>query len=329
MVAVTFSANAVARIRFAISPLWEVVTGARLLRGDGASAMHSEWVARARQRVTACGLDRGLLWHLIGTEPGHFPDFLTPSPVAFRADLNSELNLLESTPNEVVRDQLDECGLDAAVLRVLYAEPEAGLRRLCAEIRQFWQETLADDWPSIVALLEAEVFRRMRTLVEHGAGELLNDLHETVRWDGVTLSIVKPHCCAADLRVDAGLVVIPSVFVWPSVLSVPGPEVVQVAYPARGVATLWDERPVRTVCSLGQVLGAGRATLLDALDAPRSTTELAKRTGLTIGGVSQQLRALRGAGLVASQRNGRAVLSARTPLGDALLEGAHPSSATG
>ncbi|MFI6675531.1 ArsR/SmtB family transcription factor [Kribbella sp. NPDC050470] len=68
------------------------------------------------------------------------------------------------------------------------------------------------------------------------------------------------------------------------------------------------------------VLGRSRAELLNQLGSPRSTTELAARTGLTPGGVSQHLSALRAAGLVTSHRSGRLVLYARTALAEALLQ---------
>jgi DNA-binding transcriptional ArsR family regulator len=94
-----------------------------------------------------------------------------------------------------------------------------------------------------------------------------------------------------------------------------------VIYPARGVALLWeaaDERP-----ELAALIGAGKARILSALDAPRSTTELAAQLGLTPGGVSQHLSVLAGAGVVARTRERRVVLYARTALGDALA-GARP-----
>ena len=69
------------------------------------------------------------------------------------------------------------------------------------------------------------------------------------------------------------------------------------------------------------MLGAGRAQLLELLDAPRSTTELARVAGLTPGGVSQHLAALRAAGLLTSRREGRSVLYMRTPVADALVTG--------
>jgi DNA-binding transcriptional ArsR family regulator len=75
---------------------------------------------------------------------------------------------------------------------------------------------------------------------------------------------------------------------------------------------------------LARVLGRSRARLLTALDAPRSTAELARRLELTTGAVSQHLSALRGAGLVTATRHGREVLYLRTQPAERLLTSASP-----
>lgn len=327
MVAIEFSAGAVARIRFAISCLWEVVASVRVLRGSGGRTVHSSWVRRVQPRLVEAGLvGDSLLWSLIPREPDYLPDFLTPPPLGLTPDLDAELAVLIATAPEVVRGQLDLFGgSDAPLVRDLYAEPEVGLRRVAEEIAEYWRIALTADWPRIRTLLEGEVFRGARLLVENGAGDLLNDLHETVRWEGDTLSIAKRHCCAADVPDEAGLVLVPSVFVWPSVLSISASDSPQLAYPARGSATLWGETPGPT-STLSAVLGRSRARLLAEMAAPTSTSELARRTGMSAGGVSQHLATLRAAGLVASHRHGKGVLSARTMLADALLSGASEPS---
>ena len=66
------------------------------------------------------------------------------------------------------------------------------------------------------------------------------------------------------------------------------------------------------------MLGRSRAAMLADLGAPRSTTELAKRLSLSPATASHHLTALRDAGLISAQRDGRTVLYARTPLGDGL-----------
>jgi DNA-binding transcriptional ArsR family regulator len=315
VVAIGLSAGAVARIRFAVSCLWEVVAAVRVLRDPGRHAVHLPWVRRVSVPSDT------LLWALVPREPAYLPDFLTPPPPDLTPDLGAELARLRATPAAVVRHELDLYGHSSAALRELYADPAAGLARLGTEINAFWQAALAPHWPRIQLLLDAEIYARARNLARDGAAGLLNDLHEKVRWEAGTLSISKQFCTAADVSDGTGLVLVPSVFVWPSVLSIFAGDVPQLAYPARGVATLWEPRPENSG-ALGAVLGRGRTRLLLELDAPSSTTELARRTGMTAGGVSQHLTALRAAGLVTAHRHGRSVLNMRTALAEALLSSA-------
>ncbi|WP_446219277.1 helix-turn-helix domain-containing protein [Micromonospora sp. IBHARD004] len=322
MVAIGLSADAVARVRFALSCLWEVVASVRVLRDPGDHAVHLPWVNRVRPRLAEAGLagpDGGLLWQLVPPAPGYLADFLTPPPAGLTPDLGQELSALRATPPGTVRAQLDLYpGARPPALAALYADPADGLRRLAEEIGAYWRLALAAEWPRIRALLDAEVFRRARRLAEAGAAGLLNDLHERVRWEGDALLISQRHCAAPDVPDGSGLVLVPSVFVWPSVLSIAAGDVPQLAYPARGLGALW-ECPPAAPDALGAVLGRGRARLLAELDAPRSTTELARRTGMSPAGVSQHLAALRAAGLVVTHRAGRSLLSNRTPVAEALL----------
>ncbi|MEU8264528.1 helix-turn-helix domain-containing protein [Micromonospora sp. NPDC048999] len=322
MVAIGLSAGAVARVRFALSCLWEVVASVRVLRDPGQHAIHLPWVNRVQPRLAEAGLvstDSGLLWQLVPPAPGYLADFLNPPPVGLAPDLGQELAVLRATPPRTVRAHLDLYpGLRPPALSALYADPEKGLHRLAEEIEAYWRLALAGDWPRIRALLDAEVFRRARRLAEDGAAGLLNDLHERVRWEDDALLINQRHCAAPDVPDGSGLVLVPSVFVWPSVLSIAAGDLPQLAYPARGVGALW-ECPPTAPDALSAVLGRGRARLLAELGTPRSSTELARRTGLSPAGVSQHLTALRAAGLVVTHRQGRSLLSSRTAVAEALL----------
>ncbi|HEY0539336.1 MAG TPA: winged helix-turn-helix domain-containing protein [Actinoallomurus sp.] len=100
------------------------------------------------------------------------------------------------------------------------------------------------------------------------------------------------------------------------------PEPPQLAYPARGIGSIWDPGPTTGTDALAAVLGRSRTRLLTELEAPASTTQLAHRTGLSPAGVSQYLTALRDAGLVSVHRAGRSVLYARTAAAETLLKAA-------
>jgi hypothetical protein len=322
VVAIGLSGPAVARVRIGVSCLWEVLAGVRILRDPGVPEVHRRWAARVR-------LAPGLLRQLVAPTGGYTPDFLTPPPTGLTADLDRDLAGLRATPPEVVRAHLDLMpGGRPAPLRDLYADPRAGLLRLAEEVAAFWRSAIAPDWPRMRALLEAEVHRRARRLAEDGSAAVLNELHPAVTWSGGRLVVDHRHCTAPDVPDAAGLVLVPSVFVWPSVMTVWAGEVPQLAYPARGVATLWERSSQPPPDALGAVLGRGRASLLAELTAPLSTTELSHRTGISPGGVSQHLSALRAAGLVVTHRQGRAVLNSRTAVAEALLTAAGQSGST-
>jgi len=127
---------------------------------------------------------------------------------------------------------------------------------------------------------------------------------------------VPAHDATVDLD-GRGLLLVPSAFAARPVVSDRAPWLPGVIYPARGIATLWEHAPA-TPGGLARLIGRSRATMLADLTAPRSTAELAQRLSLSPATASHHLSALRQAGLVTGRRDGRSVLYARTPLGDAL-----------
>jgi DNA-binding transcriptional ArsR family regulator len=146
----------------------------------------------------------------------------------------------------------------------------------------------------------------------------LDGLHARVRWRDQGIDVLRS---AGDRTIDLkgdGLLFVPSVFVWPGVAvhhEDPWPKAL--VYPARGVAALW-ETAIPDPGALADLLGRTRAQLLNALDTPASTTQLARSLGLAVGAVGDHLTVLRKAGLLDRIRAGRSVLYHRTPIGDAL-----------
>jgi DNA-binding transcriptional ArsR family regulator len=319
-----FSPDDVARIRFAFSPIWEAVVSVRVLRGPAERALHLPWVRRVRAAIDVAQPDFGLLADLVPTPVRYIPDFLTPPPSTPVPVLDAELDALRATSPDQVRHDLDRVpGRRSAKVAELYADPVAGVVRLAEQIRGYWELALAPHWPRIRGLLEGEVSFRARRLAAGGAHLLFHELHERIRWDTDRLYVRHRYYRSSRALDGRGLVLVPSVFAWPSVYTISTPPwQPTLLYPPRGVATLWEAGAAAGPDALAGVLGQARAVLLTQLAAPASTTELARRTGLTPGGVSQHLTALRRAGLVVSYRAGRAVLYARTEVADALLRAA-------
>ncbi|MGW0121255.1 DUF5937 family protein [Streptomyces sp. NPDC003327] len=322
----SFSAADLAQTRFAVSPMWEVVTSFRVLaRGSDTGLHHRRWADQVRPRLSRAGLDRGWLAALVPSG-GYLADFLNPTPSGPFPALGAELDAIRRTPPAQVRDDLATLLAERAEnprLRLLHEAPEQALRKVTDEIETYWELALAPYWARIQKVLEADVFHRARQVAEHGSARVLGELHETVRWDDGTLRLVRRHCALTRDQAGSGLLLVPSVFAWPRVLtrSVP-PDPPQLAYPARGIGALWEPRPIGGATeAVAAVLGRSRTLLLAELDTPASTTQLAAHCGLSAAGVSQHLIALRNAGLVTAHRSGRSVLYARTAVADQLL---HP-----
>ncbi|WP_431902770.1 ArsR/SmtB family transcription factor [Nonomuraea sp. bgisy101] len=320
----TFSVNDLAETRFAVSPMWEVVTSFRALAAAAVPDLHLGWADQVRPRLAAAGLDRGWLADMI-PPAGHLPDFLNPAPTSASPGLAGELAAIEATAPDQVRRDLDVLAAEregrlSSRLRSLHRTPETYLPRIVAEIDVYWRLAIAPYWGRIRSVLESDVFYRGRQVAEHSTAQALDELHHTVRWVDGSLHLAQRHCAITRIETGAGLLLVPSVFAWPRVLTrTAASEPPQLAYPARGIGTLWERRTHAHMDALAAVIGRSRALILAELDSPASTTELAHRSGLSAAGVSQHLTALRAAGLTSTHRAGRSVLYARTELADALL----------
>jgi len=117
------------------------------------------------------------------------------------------------------------------------------------------------------------------------------------------------------------MTLVPCVFVWPrvEVLVQPGYRST-LAYGPRGVASLWSSSsPAPNGTALEAALGAGRASVLLGVIAPRTTTELARQRHLSPAAVSAHLSRLKAAGLVEPHRSGKRVYYRLSGAGESLL----------
>ncbi|WP_067478559.1 DUF5937 family protein [Actinomadura hibisca] len=312
MIEFVFATDDAARVRFAFSPLWELVHSLRVLNEPARHALHLPWVRSVRPRTRGFETLRSLV-----PSAGYIPDFLTPPPATPLPDFAAELATVRATPPDVVAHELGRAAESNPALWPLVAEPERVLAEICELLEGFWEAALLPYWDRIHDLLEGDVLRRTRALAAVGAEGVFADLHGAVRWRAGTLTVERPWDFWAELQ-GRGLLLVPSVFVWPDVSVMVPPYQPMLSYPPYGVATLWETRPAAPPDALAALIGRGRAHILTALATPASTTELARRLGVTPGAISQHLGVLRGCGLVTGQRLGRRVLYQRTRAGDML-----------
>ena len=319
MLEFAFTAEDLARTSLALSPLWELVCSLRVLQNPQRDAAHREWAEEALARVGHLA-ELPLLFAI--APRGHYlPDFLTPPPDTALPDLRSELDAMVSADPSTVRRDLDHAYPEGLpdLLRPIARHPKAGLRRVAEALLAYWEVALEASWPKLREVLLSDIAYRGREFAIGGPVRLFENLHPTVSWTGEKLVVDKTW--ALELSLDgAGMLLLPSAFAWPMILTITAPAFrPTLIYPARGAGALWaSPQTASAIDSLARLMSGNRAAVLAALHEPASTTELAGRLSVTPGGVSKHLSVLRDAGLVWSSRTGRVVWYARTSLGDAL-----------
>lgn len=310
---VNMASGDVAAMRFAVSPLYEVVTSCRFAwrhqQGKDAG-MLKPWLEKREHAALALS---PALRQLVASWT-YIPDFLTPQPSQYAPPFELELERLRSTPLSQIREEVrlipTEWPGQETFLRSFLEDTGAALATLTAEIERYWEAIIAPDWARFRPLLEEDVLYRARQLAVGGAEELLRELHPRVSY-GAPRNSLRPS--------PRGLTFIPSLFVWPHgylVSSHDGP--LAFAYPARGTAELWLPRPAppRPLVAL---LGELRADLLMTLGEPRSTVGLSALLGYSASRLSPHLAHLHEIGLLTRIRQGKRVWYQRSEKGEALV----------
>ncbi|MFF3333798.1 DUF5937 family protein [Streptomyces sp. NPDC002888] len=312
------------RCRFAVSPLWETQEVARTLKRPDRHGYHAPWLRRAREAADA--LDLSGLW-LLMPRRGHSPDWLSPPPVGPAVGFEDEIAVVRAADPEAAREDTARSLADTPGAlgspwgRAWLADPARMIAELADTLQEIWHTLVEPDWPRLRALLEADVAFHSRRLAEVGLGGLLPEINRRCGWHAGTLTVDSEGEHERHLS-GRGLVLMPSVFSWPDVVTgFDPPWQPTLVYPARGIGALWSEPADHTPDALVRLLGRGRATVLTALTDPATTTALAHRLALAPSSVSAHLTTLRDAGLLVARRYGHQVLYERTPLGMALASG--------
>jgi DNA-binding transcriptional ArsR family regulator len=311
-----------ARVRFAQSPVAQLMPSLRVLQDRSRHHIYRRWLAAVADRLGGVRMD--LLTALVPAGP-YVPDFLTPAPSGPDCALEDELGTVAGTEPSIVRTELDllfKRRPVPPVLRPLYEDPARHLATVVEEMDRYWRAAIEPVWPRIRALGFGDVGYRLEQFAFGGVSLVLSELNHELSFETERIVIRRSHNVRAELG-GRGLVLVPSAFVWPGVMVTCSDEYDEyqgmVHYPVRGLADM-DERPYAGQApSLNALVGRTRATLLARLHVPLTTTELATQLDLSPAAVSQHLKILKGAALVAGRRRGRAVLYQRTPVGTTLL----------
>ncbi|MFJ9826222.1 ArsR/SmtB family transcription factor [Streptomyces sp. NPDC101160] len=322
MLRIHFTGNDLAGVRMAARPdvLWETILSFHRLRDRRGSVVYADWRSDARTRV---GAETRLLAALVPGR-GYFPDFLTPPEGVL--GLDEGLDAIRATPPGRLHTELALLGASRAgrpavpsALRALADGGTAAFGRMLDALRGYHRAAVQPYWTHVQAHFEADRARRGRALLDGGADELLASLPPMLRWRSPVLEADYP--VDRDVHLDGrGLLLQPSFFCrgTPVVLRDPGLPPVLV-YPV----THCEPPTVRApgLPSLAKLVGHTRSAVLSAIGDGGTTSELARRAGVSLASASQHAGVLREAGLVATLRYGNAVLHTLTPLGAALLGG--------
>ncbi len=298
-------------------PLLEIVSSVRLLRHRGPAPRLPDWrrMARSRLRPTMAPL-----LDVVPAVGSAVPDFLTP--IGTGAGVEAGIDAVLSTPRARVRAELlpmIEAGLVPERVRPLYDGDPGAWRRLAQAFREYHAAFVEPLWPSVIAAVDADRAARGQALATGGMQRVLDTLDPRIRWDTPTLSYTCAYSSATEIAFNGrGIVLQPSLFTHEPTLLVPEDQAPVLTYPVvpRDPAPPPGE-------PLVALIGRTRAAILSHIADGATTTQLARRAGVSLASASQHAAVLRSAGLIATRRTGPAVLHTLTPLGTTLLAEAH------
>ncbi len=321
MLRIWFDGEDLGRLRVAREPqaLWETVLSLQMLRTRQGGPTFARWRERTAARVASTVSPEVLrtLRPLIPTQ-GYFPDFLTP---AYSGPVAEGMAAVARTPRQRFADEVE----------LLAAEQPADMRRdlptwradtmhnVTNALASYHRAAIGPYAQRMHALVDADRAIRARALLDGGAEALLESLVPMARWRPPTLEVEYP--VEQELRLGGrGLLLVPSVFCWHYPVTLLDPTLPPtLVYPVEHDAGL-DSRVASSEDALAALVGSTRGEVLRQLDeAGCSTSELARRLGISLASASQHATVLRRAGLIVSRRAGNSMLHSRTPLGTALL----------
>ncbi|MGW6936552.1 MarR family transcriptional regulator [Lentzea sp. NPDC054927] len=315
MLRVHFTAEDLARVRVAPGPdpMWEILLSLHVLRQRSATPVFGSW--RATVRTTLPDDARWLMQ--LAPPVGYSPDFLTPT--AGSCALDAGIDAVLSTPVASLRADLAQLDhqhrLDPRT-HLLASGDVATLDSLGEALRTYHRRALAPIWDDIRAVVEAERAVRARSFLDSGCEGMLAALHPTISWTPPVLSI-ESRFPQRDVHLHGqGLVLVPSYFCWerPIMLRDQSRSPVLVYPVARDLhVTSAGKR------SLEALLGRTRAAALVVIAGGCTTTELARRLGISAASASAHATVLRDAGLAVAQRHRNSVLHTASALGVELL----------
>ncbi|WP_438489348.1 ArsR/SmtB family transcription factor [Streptomyces sp. S186] len=344
MIRIHFTAADFAQVRFAPrpAPLQELNVALSMMFRRDAAPLFGRWRQRTLRALPPATQPFGDL------VPGlQAPSFLDQ----FGDDLDEALESVRATRPELVRAEIERVHAGQPVpapawLHDLHRGGTDAWRLLRRAQRAAFDAVLRPVWPLVQDLHHAEFARHALTVAEHGLATALDGLTAGAQLRGncweltgnrgestdsstgssidSSTSSPAPHREIA-LR-GRGVVLVPT-FHWtgPPLLADPPGRPLYVTYPAGPGLPLPPPPAGGTDEALAAVLGRTRLEVLLLLAEEHTTGALARRLCVSNATASTHAAALRGAGLITTERAGRAVLHRRTALGTLLVHRGRPA----
>ncbi|MGW1074833.1 ArsR/SmtB family transcription factor [Streptomyces sp. NPDC002537] len=321
MLELSFGVADMARVRFGVSPIDQVISGVAGAEHHcvGESVNRDRWWRQARRHVPR---QAAPVFDLVNASFEGVPDFLFPHGEDGCRRLVDELDAMLAVPETVFHESLAFYGREPGLPRIVEELRDGGtrgLRRIADGVWAMFQACFAPDWPDIQRLLQADVAHHARTAAEAGTGAMLAGLHPQLAWrdDGVLQCATPEWDAAFDLR-GRGLELHPNVFLQGVTAGLAEHRPPMMMYPVG--ARPPEHTPTHRTDGLANLIGPARARALRAIgQSPCTTMQLAERLGVTSPSASAHATALRTAGVITTEREGRQVRHALTPLGHGLL----------
>jgi len=316
-------------------PLWEVLLSLHLLQTDEDQPLFGRWRRQVRRQLQAS--DRRLFD--LAPPDGYSPDFLTPSTSGCRKEpatsgrrngpstdgFEEGLSAILQTPSARVAAELELLvgrGSLTPWMKRLAAGEEAARRELVELIRRYHRIAIAPYWTAIQREVHRDLAARSRAALTGGFTSLAGQLHPDVRWSPPRLEV---HAGRTDRDIDlAGraLRILPSIFCRRHPIMLGDPRLPQVlVYPVEPDPAWFDSRALpRDGRALAALLGRTRAAVLGSVaENGCSTSELARRLGISPASASEHASVLHQAGLIRTHRVGTAVRHTLSPTGAELV----------
>ena len=148
MVRFVFTVEDLARMRFAISPMWELVHSLLALRDPSTAALHLPWLKSFSGRLDGIALEPAVA--LIAVR-GYSPDFINPPPASPLGDIADDLAALRATPDDLIRHDIALWRSQHEGVRVgtWLDDPRGTVEALADTLEAYWDVAMAPVWPRV------------------------------------------------------------------------------------------------------------------------------------------------------------------------------------